>query len=255
MSKKSNSKKIKESLQKLNYPSAKEIKIKFIEGNIDYIKSNNDNLLFKTYLLSQILHKTLSVGYIGEFEFLNSKLKFEIFEKTINSEQNIDEATDNFIANQTTEIIIDNTNIKVDNLIKDMEQKLNLNEKEPQSIEKLQDEEKQLLKKIIEEKIEKNKINELIEYKPINVEDIYKNIVSLIDFHIIRKDLTQNENKSSSLLNKNKFYFYRHKGILLCGNSGIGKTHIFNCIKSNYLLPENINYPKMYFYYVYLLQI
>ena len=242
MSKKSNSKKIKESLQKLNYPSAKEIKIKFIEGNIDYIKSNNDNLLFKTYLLSQLLHKTLSVGYIGEFEFLNSKLKFEIFEKTINTEQNIDDANDNFIANQTTEIIIDNTNIKVDNLIKDMEQKLNLKEKEPQSIEKLQDEEKQLLKKIIEEKIGKNKINELIEYKPINVEDIYKNIVSLIDFHIIRKDLTQNENKSSSLLNKNKFYFYRHKGILLCGNSGIGKTHIFNCIKLNYLLPENINY-------------
>ena len=242
MSKKSNSKKIKESLQKLNYPSAKEIKIKFIEGNIDYIKSNNDNLLFKTYLLSQLLHKTLSIGYIGEFEFLNSKLKFEIFEKTINTEQNIDNATDNFIANQTTEIIIDNTNMKVDNLIKDMEQKLNLKEKESQSIEKLQDEEKQLLKKIIEEKIEKNKINELIEYKPINVEDIYKNIVSLIDFHIIRKDLTQNENKSSSLLNKNKFYFYRHKGILLCGNSGIGKTHIFNCIKLNYLLPENINY-------------
>ena len=242
MSKKSNSKKIKESLQKLNYPSAKEIKIKFIEGNIDYIKSNNDNLLFKTYLLSQLLHKTLSIGYIGEFEFLNSKLKFEIFEKTINSEQNIDEATDNFIANQTTEIIIDNTNMKIDNLIKDMEQKLNLKEKEPQNIEKLQDEEKQLLKKIIEEKIEKKKINELIEYKPINVEDIYKNIVSLIDFHIIRNDLTQNENKSSSLLNKNKFYFYRHKGILLCGNSGIGKTHIFNCIKSNYLLPENINY-------------
>ena len=158
MSKKSNSKKIKESLQKLNYPSAKEIKIKFIEGNIDYIKSNNDNLLFKTYLLSQLLHKTLSIGYIGEFEFLNSKLKFEIFEKTINTEQNIDDATDNFIANQTTEIIIDNTNIKVDNLIKDMEQKLNLKEKESQSIEKLQDEEKQLLKKIIEEKIEKNKV-------------------------------------------------------------------------------------------------
>ena len=242
MSKKSNSKKIKESLQKLNYPSAKEIKIKFIEGNIDYIKSNNDNLLFKTYLLSQLLHKTLSIGYIGEFEFLNDKVKFEIFEKTINTEQNIDDATDNFIANQTTEIIIDNTNMKVDNLIKDMEQKLNLKEKEPQSIEKLQDEEKQLLKKIIEEKIGKNKINELIEYKPINVEDIYKNIVSLIDFHIIRKDLTQNENKSSSLLNKNKFYFYRHKGILLCGNSGIGKTHIFNCIKLNYLIPENINY-------------
>ena len=72
MSKKSNSKKIKESIQKLNYPSAKEIKIKFIEGNIDYLKSNNDNLLFKTYLLSYLIHKTLSIGYTGDLDFLNS---------------------------------------------------------------------------------------------------------------------------------------------------------------------------------------
>jgi hypothetical protein len=70
-------------MQKLNMPIASEIKIKFIEGNIDYIKSNNDNLLFRTYLLSHLLHKTLSIGYIGEFEFLNSNLKFEILDKKI----------------------------------------------------------------------------------------------------------------------------------------------------------------------------
>ena len=242
MSKKSNSKKIKESIQKLNYPSAIEIKIKFIEGNIDYLKSNNDNLLFKTYLLSHLIHKTLSIGYIGDLDFINSKLKFEIFDKKINSEENIEKNTDNFIVNQSTEIIIDNTKNKVDNLIKDIEQKLNLEGNDPQNLEELKHEDKQLLKKIIEEKIGKNKINELIEYKPINLEDIFKNIVSLIDFHIIKNNLPQNNNENSSLLNKNKFNFYRHKGILLCGNSGIGKTHIFNCIKSNYLLPENINY-------------
>ena len=242
MSKKSNSKKIKESIQKLNYPSAKEIKIKFIEGNIDYLKSNNDNLLFKTYLLSYLIHKTLSIGYTGDLDFLNSKLKFEIIDKKINSEQNIDDTTDNFISNQSTDIIIDNADNKVDNLIKDIEQKLNLEENFPQNLEELKDEDKQLLKKIIEEKIGKNRINELIEYKPINLEDIFKNIVSLINFHIIKKDLEQNNNSNSSLLNKNKLNFYRHKGILLCGNSGIGKTHIFNCIKSNYLIPENINY-------------
>ena len=242
MSKKSNSKKIKESIQKLNYPSAKEIKIKFIEGNIDYLKSNNDNLLFKTYLLSYLIHKTLSIGYTGDLDFLNSKLKFEIIDKKINSEQNIDDTTDNFISNQSTDIIIDNADNKVDNLIKDIEQKLNLEENFPQNLEELKDEDKQLLKKIIEEKIGKNRINELIEYKPINLEDIFKNIVSLINFHIIKKDLEQNNNSNSSLLNKNKLNFYRHKGILLCGNSGIGKTHIFNCIKSNYLIPKNINY-------------
>ena len=237
MSKKSNSKKIKETMQKLNLPSASEIKIKFIEGNIDYIKSNNDNILFKTYLLSQLLHKTLSKGYIGEFDFLNSKLKFEILDNKLNSEQNM-ENQNNFIANNLTDIIIDNSNINIDNVINEMEQKLNLEEKEPQNIEELNENDRQLLKKIIEEKAGKEKLNELlIEYKPINLEDIYTNIISLIDFHIKQKD-----NNESSLLNKNKSFYYRHKGILLYGNSGIGKTHLFNCIKLNYLIPENINY-------------
>ena len=241
MSKKNNSKKVKDAMQKLNMPVASEIKIKFIEGNIDYIKSNNDNLLFRTYLLSHLLHKTLSIGYIGEFEFLNSNFKFEILDKKLNNEQYVEDAN-NFIANQVTDIVIDNSNIKIDSLINDIEQKLNLNEKNPENLEELSEENKQLLKKIVEEKLGKNKLNELIEYKPINLEDIYKNIISLIDFHIIKKDLEQNKNNDTSLLNKNKSFYYRHKGILLCGNSGIGKTHMFNCIKSNYLIPENINY-------------
>ena len=242
MSKKSNSKKVKESMQKLNLPSAIEIKIKFIEGNIDYIKSNNDNLLFRTYLLSHLLHKTLSIGYQGEFDFLNSKLKFETLDRKLNAGENFENNNGNFMANQLTEIIIDNSNFNIDNLINDMEQKLNLNETEPQNIEELKEEDKQLLKKIIEEKLGKNKLNELIEYKPINLEDVYKNIISLIQFHIMNNNSEENLNKDSSLLNKNKSFYYRHKGILLCGNSGIGKTHMFNCIKANYLKSENINY-------------
>ena len=242
MSKKSNSKKVKESMQKLNLPTAIEIKIKFIEGNIDYIKSDNDNLLFRTYLLSHLLHKTLSIGYQGEFDFLNSKLKFEILDKKLNTGENFENNNGNFMANQLTEIIIDNSNFNIDNLINDMEQKLNLNESDPQNIEELKEEDKQLLKKIIEEKLGKNKLNELIEYKPINLEDVYKNIISLIQFHIMNNNSEENLNKDSSLLNKNKSFYYRHKGILLCGNSGIGKTHMFNCIKANYLKSENINY-------------
>ena len=242
MSKKSNSKKVKESMQKLNLPTAIEIKIKFIEGNIDYIKSNNDNLLFRTYLLSHLLHKTLSIGYQGEFDFLNSKLKFEILDRKLNTGENFENNNGNFMANQLTEIIIDNSNFNIDNLINDMEQKLNLNESDPQNIEELKEEDKQLLKKIIEEKLGKNKLNELIEYKPINLEDVYKNIISLIQFHIMNNNSEENLNKDSSLLNKNKAFYYRHKGILLCGNSGIGKTHMFNCIKANYLKSENINY-------------
>ena len=245
MSKKSNSKKVKESIQKLNLPIATEITIKFIEGNIDYIKTNNDNLLFRTYLLSHLLHKTLSIGYVGEFEFLNSNLKFQIYDKKLNNEQNIEEnnsSNTNFIANNLTEISIDKSNIKIDNLIDEFDKKLNLDEESPQNLEELNEEEKQLLKKIVEEKLGKNKIDELIEYKPINLEDLYNNIVSLINFHIIKKDSDENKNNESSLLNKNKSFYYRHKGILLCGHSGIGKTHIFNCLKSNYLIPEKINY-------------
>ena len=242
MSKKSNSKKTKEAIQKIDLPSAVEIKIKFIEGNIDYIKSNNDSLLFKTYLLSNLLHKTLTIGYTSEFDFLNSKLKFEIIDATISSEsKNDNNATNNFVANQVTDIIIDNQNIQIDNLINDMEKKLNLNENEPQNLEELTDENKQLLKKIVEEKLGKNKINEKIKYIPINYEDIYHKIISLIDFHLNKKDI-DNSNNKSSLLNKDKSLYYRHKGILLCGNSGIGKTYLFNCIKSNYILPKNITY-------------
>ena len=198
MSKKSNSKKVKDSIQKLNLPIALEIKIKFIEGNIDYIKSNNDNLLFRTYLLSHLLHKTLSIGYIDEFEFLNSKLKFEILDKKLSNEQTID--NNNFIANQLTDINIDSSSIKIDNLINEIEQKLNLEDECPQNLEEINEEDKQLLKKVIEEKLEKNNLNKLIEYKPINLEDLYNNIVSLIDFHIIKNDSKENKNNYSSLL-------------------------------------------------------
>ena len=242
MSKKSNSKKTKEAMQKIDLPSAIEIKIKFTEGNIDYIKSNNDSLLFRTYLLSHLLHKTLTVGYTGEFDFLNSKLKFEIIEVKLNTESSSDNSNNNFIASQVTDIIIDNQNIQVDSLINDMEQKLNLNETEPQNLEELTEENKLLLKKIVEEKLGKNKINDKTTYTPINYEDIYQKIISLIDFHLNQNDKSKEKDSKSVLLNKDKSTSYRHKGILLCGNSGIGKTHLFNCIKSNYIIPKNITY-------------
>ncbi len=243
MSKKSNSKKIKEAIQKINLPAAYEITIKFIEGNIDFIKSNNDSLLFKTYLLSSLLHKTLNIGYTSEIDFLNSKLKFQIIDGKINNESKDEKNTNNnFVANHVTDIVINNDNIQIDDLINDMERKLNLNENTPENIDELSDENKQLLKKIIEEKLGKKKIKENITYTPVNYEEIYKKIISLIDFHLDKKIINNFVNNKSSLLNKNKVLSYRHKGILLCGNSGIGKTYLFDCIKSNYILPNNITY-------------
>ena len=244
MSKKSNSKKTKDAIQKMDLPSALEIKIKFTEGNIDYIKSNNDSLLFRTYLLSHLLHKTLNIGYTGEFDFLNSKLKFEIIDVKKNSDSNSNSdknPNNNFVANMVTDIIIDNQNLQIDNLVNDMEQKLNLNETEPQNLEELNDENKQLLKKIVEEKMGKKTINEKIIYTPVNYEEMYQKIISLIDFHLNKTNI-ESINNNSVLINKDKSLYYRHKGILLCGNSGIGKTHLFNCIKKNYILPKNITY-------------
>ena len=240
MSKKSNSKKTKESIQKMDLPSAIELSIKFNEGNIDYIKSNNDSILFRTYLLSHLLHKTLNIGYTGEFDFLNTKLKFEIIDVKTNSD--LGDKNNNFIASQTTEIIIDNKNLQVDNLINDMNKKLNLDDNEPQNLEELDEENKQLLKKIVEEKLGKTTININITYTPINYEKIYEKIISLIDFHLNKSNINNSNSTKSALLNQEKGLFYRHKGILLCGNSGIGKTHLVNCIKANYIIPKNITY-------------
>jgi len=39
-----------------------------------------------------------------------------------------------------------------------------------------------------------------------------------------------------------KYLNYIYKGIILVGNSGIGKTHLINCIKKNYIIPKKITY-------------
>ena len=137
---KSNKRKAKDATAKLNLPCASEITIKFIKGNINYIKTSNDSILFKTYLLSNLINKTLTNGYKNEIEFLDSKLNFTLIDSKFN--EDVKEDTTNFIINQLTNLIIDNESYKIDNLVNDMEKKLNLDENEPQNLEKVKENEK-----------------------------------------------------------------------------------------------------------------
>ena len=232
---KSNKRKAKDATAKLNLPCASEITIKFTEGNINYIKTSNDSILFKTYLLSNLINKTLTNGYKNEIEFLDSKLNFTLIDSKFN--EDVKEDTTNFIINQLTNLIIDNESYKIDNLVNDMEKKLNLDENEPQNLEELSEENKKLLKQIVEEKLGKNNFNEKIKYEPINYEDIYDKSISLIDYHLFNNDKNDN-----LLIDNEKKHLYRNKGIIFCGSSGIGKTHMLNCIKSKYVIPKNINF-------------
>ncbi len=219
---------------KSNLDVAKEITIKFTFGDSKIINEYSTSILFKIYLISQLQNKILSISYSSEITFLNSKLIYEITE--VSFEQN--EIKEEFTINSNTNIIFDTSNQQVDILSKELEKKLDLYEKIPNSIEELTEENKRILKELIEDKY--NKKEELnsssINYEPINYEDIYYKIISIFDFQFA------SERKDEILINKDKYLNYIYKGIILVGNSGIGKTHLINCIKKNYIIPKKITY-------------
>ena len=213
---------------------AKEIKVKFIVGDSKIINEYSTSTLFKIYLISQLQNKILSISYSSEITFLNSKLIYEITE--VSFEQN--EIKEEFAINSNTNIIFDTSNQQVDILSKELEKKLDLYDKIPNSIEELTEENKRILKELIEDKY--NKKEELnsssLNYEPINYENIYYKIISIFDFQFA------SERKDELLINKDKYLNYIYKGIILVGNSGIGKTHLINCIKKNYIIPKKITY-------------
>ena len=219
---------------KSNLDVAKEITIKFTFGDSKIINEYSTSILFKIYLISQLQNKILSISYSSEITFLNSKLIYEITE--VSFEQN--EIKEEFTINSNTNIIFDTSNQQVDILSKELEKKLDLYEKIPNSIEELTEENKRILKELIEDKY--NKKEELnsssINYEPINYENIYYKIISIFDFQFA------SERKDEILINKDKYLNYIYKGIILVGNSGIGKTHLINCIKKNYIIPKKITY-------------
>ena len=203
-------------------------------GDSKIINEYSTSILFKIYLISQLQNKILSISYSSEITFLNSKLIYEITE--VSFEQN--EIKEEFTINSNTNIIFDTSNQQVDILSKELEKKLDLYEKIPNSIEELTEENKRILKELIEDKY--NKKEELnsssINYEPINYENIYYKIISIFDFQFA------SERKDELLINKDKYLNYIYKGIILVGNSGIGKTHLINCIKKNYIIPKKITY-------------
>ena len=219
---------------KSNLDVAKEITIKFTFGDSKIINEYSTSTLFKIYLISQLQNKILSISYSSEITFLNSKLIYEISD--VSFEQN--EIKEEFTINSNTNINFDTSNQQVDILSKELEKKLDLYEKIPNSIEELTDENKKILKELIEDKYNKKEelISSSINYEPINYENIYYKIISIFDFQFA------SERKDELLINKDKYLNYIYKGIILVGNSGIGKTHLINCIKKNYIIPKKITY-------------
>ena len=227
-------KKSKEQNLKNNLDIAKEITIKFTFGDSKIINEYSTSTLFKIYLISQLQNKILSISYSSEITFLNSKLIYEITE--VSFEQN--EIKEEFTINSNTNINFDTSNQQVDILSKELEKKLDLYEKIPNSIEELTDENKKILKELIEDKYNKKEelFSSSINYEPINYEEIYSKIISIFDYQFA------SERKDELLINKDKYLNYIYKGIILVGNSGIGKTHLINCIKKNYIIPKKITY-------------
>ena len=219
---------------KNNLDIAKEITIKFTFGDSKIINEYSTSTLFKIYLISQLQNKILSISYSSEITFLNSKLIYEISD--VSFEQN--EIKEEFTINSNTNINFDTSNQQVDILSKELEKKLDLYEKIPNSIEELTDENKKILKELIEDKYNKKEelISSSINYEPINYEEIYSKIISIFDYQFA------SERKDELLINKDKYLNYIYKGIILVGNSGIGKTHLINCIKKNYIIPKKITY-------------
>ena len=225
---KSNTNKVKNQMQKMNLEAAKEITIKCIEGDAKTIKSFSSSSVFKLYLKSQLQHKALCINYTTDLTFLDSKISIQVIKSSSENES--------FTVSSDTVIEIDVSSQQVDLLSKDIEKKLNVEDIALNSDE-LSEESKKILKEIIESKaLSKDTIVSNIDLV-IN-EDIYEKIVKILSYQLTPKD----NNKESILTNKEKELSYFYKGILLSGNSGIGKTHLINYIKKKYLIENKIAY-------------
>lgn len=231
MSNKSNTSKAKNNIQKANLPIAKEITIKFTDGEPKTLNSLSQSPLFKIYLKTQIQNKTLFINYESDLVFLNSKIKFQI--TLCNLQTPDDKNSSSFMIDTDTNIIFDLSSMQIDLLSKEIESKLSLENNDDINCE-LTEENKKILKSFLESKISTSieKVQLINEEK--NFEKI-KNILSLQLQSI-------NDKENQILLNKEKIATYSYKGILLSGINGIGKTHMIKHIKSEYLSPNNISF-------------
>ena len=219
------------------YFYAEEITLKLVckDFNIlnTFIKSN----LFKIYIASQLQNKNLCLNFNIDLLFLDKKINIQIIDfKMKNDESDKKE----FYINSNTKINFDNNQIEIDKLSKNIENNLNLNNDiEINDINELSEENKNFLKKIIEEKFLNFNLdfNENKIYKPIIYEDIYNEIIKIINFKF-----NNNEKNDEILKNKKLIDEFTYKGIIINGNEGIGKTHIINCILQNYIIKNNITY-------------
>ena len=124
MSNKSNTSKAKNNIQKATLPIAKEITIKFTDGEPKILNSLSQSPLFKIYLKTQIQNKPLFINYESDLVFLNSKINFQITLCTLQIPD--DKTSSSFTIDTDTNIIFDLSSMQIDLLSKEIESKLSL---------------------------------------------------------------------------------------------------------------------------------
>ena len=231
MSNKSNTSKAKNNIQKATLPIAKEITIKFTDGEPKILNSLSQSPLFKIYLKTQIQNKPLFINYESELVFLNSKINFQITLCTLQIPD--DKTSSSFMIDTDTNIIFDLSSMQIDLLSKEIESKLSLENNDDINCE-LTEENKKILKSFLESKISTS----VEKVQLINEEKIFEKIKNILSLQF--QSVNDKENKI--LLNKDKITTYSYKGILLSGVNGIGKTHMIKYIKSAYLSQNNISF-------------
>ena len=216
---------------------AEEITLKLICNDFNILNTFIKSNLFKIYIASQLQNKNLCLNFNIDLLFLDKKINVQIIDFKMKEDE---KDKKEFCINSNTKINFDNQEIEIEKLSKEIENNLNINKDiEINDINELSEENKNFLKKILEEKYLNFNLdyNENKIYKPIIYEDIYNEIIKIINFKI-----NNNEQNNEILKNKNLLNEYSYKGIIINGNEGIGKTHIINCILQNYIIKNNITY-------------
>lgn len=222
--------------------NAKEVVIKFIDGPSELLSEYSTSSLFKVYLKSLFLNKTVALDSQYQITFLNKSITYKIIQleaaelSSSLSQEEIKNQPKELNVVLSTQLTFDLSFFQIDSLANEFNSKLKINS----SLNELTEDNKAMLKGIINTRLSLNKssltdINQLDQIFPVNYETEYEKIMNVITLQF-------NDNKTNDILiNKSNYINYSYKGILLTGSSGIGKTHLINCIKKG-LKEKNVNY-------------
>ena len=192
MSNKSNTSKAKNNIQKATLPIAKEITIKFTDGEPKILNSLSQSPLFKIYLKTQIQNKPLFINYESDLVFLNSKINFQITLCTLQIPD--DKTSSSFTIDTDTNIIFDLSSMQIDLLSKEIESKLSLENNDDINCE-LTEENKKILKSFLESKISTS----VEKVQLINEEKIFEKIKNILSLQFQSVNDKENKRKENLL--------------------------------------------------------